>query len=410
MKQRPAAMIATVAIVVLLAIGLRCLTLFYVDALALPPAEDRSIAIHLLDGRGFSFTAFNHTGPTSIRPPVYPMLLASLYAIFGVDSTQADIAALAINVLAGAAGVAVAYSIGLAIRRKSNAGDDPDHRLALLLAIGVAILPTQLYAGAYAQGLSIAFLLMLTAVRLALSPDLRLAALAGVVAGLAVLTESALWLPLLGLTLLVAWRNRGFATLMLAGAIVVVSPWLYRNAIVQGQIVGVTNELWPDVFRGNGPDATGSIHLRTRTHAGKPQSRIDRLSPIEIDQLKRQPERVRNDLQRRWSLNWIREQPLQYLKLCAVRAGKTLWLDWDHPKAWNALNVASRSALLLGLAMACVAALRKSTTCGVFSVALVLMIGLVLASAFTLAEARNAAFIDFPQLLVLAWVADRKLG
>jgi len=439
MTRPPAA--RTLAAIVLLAIVLRCLTLIYVDATHLPPAEDRSIAISLLDGRGFSFSAFNHPGPTSIRPPVYPMLLATIYATAGTDTPRAQIVALAINVLAGAGSVVLAYTIGLRVRAPcrvprlgSPSRGTPDEtkdkpashglayqavapgnqRLALMLAFGIAIWPTQLYAGAYVQGLSIAMLLMLLAIRLALSKDIRLALPAGVVAGLAALTESVLWLPLIGVVLVLAWRSLAFATLMLAGGLVVVSPWLYRNAIVHQQITGITNELWPDVFRGNGPEATGSIHLRTRTHAGKPQTRFDRLSPIEIDQLKRQPDRVRNDLLRKWSIDWIRDNPLSYIKLCVVRVGKTLWLDWDHPKAWNVLNVGSRSVLLL--AMIAVAATPASPMrrlgmgdAGV-AATLVVAIGLVVAAAFTLSEARNNVFMDFPQLVALAWFADRKLG
>ncbi len=364
---------------VVLAVILRWAAIQQIDT---PRAtEDRSIASHLSEGRGFSFAAFGHFGPTSIRPPAYPMILAGL----GLETRSA----LWLNTFFAAVSVVVAYSIGRVVFTSDAS--------AQLIAAGVAVLPTMLYAATFDQGLSLAILLLLIAVRLCLCERWALAIPAGIVAGLAILTESVLILPILAIALWIASRRPASAMLMLAGIFTLVTPWLYRNAIVHNQLTGVTNELWRDAFTGNLPGATGSVHLPRAASA------TDHLSPIESDRLRNQPESVRTALYRGWTLDFISDQPLAYVRLCLIRIVKTLWLDWDHPQGLNVLNVTSRSILLAGSMVAFGTMIRRHQYCGL---ALVLLIGLTLASAFTLAEARNSVFVDLGQLLAIGWLID----
>lgn len=357
-----------------------------------PAAEDHAIARHLVDGQGFAVTEFGYTGPTSVRPPVYPMLLATLYAFLPPE--RADAIAIGLNACFGAASVGFAY---LLARRLNASGAG-----AIAFALLVAIWPTQLVAATYAQGLALAVLLLLATLWLATFSDPRIAILAGLGASAAVLTESVLVLPLLLAIVWLTRRNPAYTALTIAAAITLVGPWLYRNAIVHGRFVGITTSLWSDVFQGNGDNATGS-HLPTSPTSDQPVARVRQVSPRQADQLQRQPEAARESLLRRWSLDWIAEHPARYIELCGVRVLKTLWTDWHHPLGLHWANVASRSIACIGFLAAIAIGVRSPNPS--LRVAVPLLIGLLLASGLTLAEARNAVFVDVAQLLPIAWWA-----
>ncbi|MBC7784647.1 MAG: hypothetical protein H7144_12485 [Burkholderiales bacterium] len=396
-----------IALLTAIAVLARVAATLYADAATLPGGEDRAIAQNLSQRLGFSFAAFSYHGPTSSRAPVYPMLLAGIDAIAGSDKA-ATFAALVINALAGGASVILAYAVA---RRLFASKIAP-----WLMAVFFAIWPTQVYPAIYQQPLSLAVMLLLGVLYFAASRKPHQAVPAGLLAGAAVLSESILLIPLVLLIALIAARRPVYALTVLLAAMCLVTPWIYRNAIVHRQPSAITNNVWPDVFSGNGPDATGSLHLIAKDPDGRPLARLDRLSPIESDQLKRQPESVRNAQFRKWSLQWIGDNPLAYAKLCAIRVAKLLWLDWDHPLALHWLNLASRSVLFAGFIFALVHRHPRATDLpGMVSafasgrvLGIMLAIGLVLASAFTISEARSAVFVDVAQLLAVASLADRK--
>ncbi len=408
----------TPAVIVLLAVVLRIVAVVHVGAVDHVAGENRQIAMHLAGGQGFSFLAFSNLGPTSVRAPVFPYLLAGFYALFGVDATSAHLAALALNVLCG--GISTALVIALTRR--------------WWIGLTFALWPTQVYAATQMQGLSLAVTVLLAA--LLLLQRVRPIG-TGIVAAMAVLTESILVLPLLFAIVVIFRRKPVELFVCLLAMLTLTLPWVYRNTLVHRRATLITDTLGPDLFLGNGNDATGSQHLRIRDFTGDPLSQIDRLTPPQYDQLKRQPEAVRDAKMFGWATGWIRSHPLQYAKLCLVRAAKTLWLDWDHPMAWKPLNLLPRTlALLICVIAACLApslvysrdraevrasSARSDTTekaltltlCreypgeGTTMLLLLMVAAFVFASMFTLAEARNAVLIDVPQLLLMAVIADR---
>jgi hypothetical protein len=273
-------------------------------------------------------------------------------------------------------------------------------RAGFAFAALVALWPTQVYAAVYVQPLTLAVLLFLTTLWVMTSKQTLLALVAGLLAGVTVLTEAIFALPLLAVILLVAARKPGHALLVMLGAITIVTPWMVRNSIVQGQLTGITNAAWRDAFAGNGDGATGSTHLGKRDAQGRPMLAMDRLSPQQAGALRRQPEARQNALFRTWTLDWIRSNPLAYAKLCVIRIAKLLWLDWHHPLGWNILNVASRTLALAGFIVAL--ARCRSARLPACRFALAMSLALVLATMFTLVEARQAVFMDIPQLLAIA--------
>ena len=100
--------------------------------------EHRQIATNLVKGNGFAYRGLGSQipRPSSVQSPPYPMLLATLDKIFGVDSPGAYITAMLINALAGAATVWLTYVLA-----KTLGGND---LVGLIAAGACAIWPSQL--------------------------------------------------------------------------------------------------------------------------------------------------------------------------------------------------------------------------------------------------------------------------
>jgi 4-amino-4-deoxy-L-arabinose transferase-like glycosyltransferase len=182
---------------------------------------------------------FNPGGtPTSLRPPLYPALVAAVYRLAGAE----DVAAVrllqsALSLLT----VVVAYRLG---RQVLSA------RAALWLAGLCCFYPSLL---AYNNLLltEVLFTLLLTTgcywLVLALQRDsLARALAAGAALGLAALTRSVVWLapPFVAVFLLLAWRGGwgrrlAAAAAMLAAFAGTVAPWAVRNTRLQGTFVAI---------------------------------------------------------------------------------------------------------------------------------------------------------------------------
>lgn len=374
-----------------LAILSRGATLSYVDALQFPSGEDISIARHLVEGRGFSLGQYGSFGPTSLRPPVYPMLQAGARMLWGNETETPTRLMFALNVLAGGFGVLVGFLVAKQIFQSESAG--------LWFGFFLAILPTQVYASVFQQGLSLALLLVLLTIWMVQKQDIRLAIPTGILTGVTILTESVLLLPLVILILWTGRRRMTQTVLILSAGGCVVFPWVFRNTVVHQQWTGITNQFWSDVFTGNGPNATGSPHLY------RDLSPLAHLSPRQIDQLKSLSEPQRMQRFRAWALEWIQHYPLGYLRLCGQRFLKTIWSDWDHPLGLQPLNLVARSFCFLGWLVALIVMTKHRCW---EPVTLCLSAGLILATVFTLAEARNSVFMDIPQLLSIVWLGYRR--
>ncbi len=65
--------------------------------------ETGHIAYSIAVGKGYSSPYERDTGPTAYMPPVYPLLVAALFKIFGIYSRAAFFAAISLNILFSAA-------------------------------------------------------------------------------------------------------------------------------------------------------------------------------------------------------------------------------------------------------------------------------------------------------------------
>ena len=170
--------------------------------------------------------------PTSLRPPLYPALVAVLYRLFGVGNFAAVRLAQA---GLGLALILLAYRLGAAVYSR---------RVGLWTAALVGFYPSLVVYGNLLLT-EVLFTTLLVAACLALARALRGRSLAwlglgGVLLGLGALTRSVLWpFPVaLGALLLAAWgggagRRLAAVAVLLAGFVATIAPWSIRNTLLQ---------------------------------------------------------------------------------------------------------------------------------------------------------------------------------
>lgn len=215
----------------------------------------RALAENILAGNGFA------TGPgalTSIRPPLYPGLLAAAWRLFGEGNLQA---VRVIRILLALALSAVVYALG------SRVYSRPVGRVAAGI---VWLYPSFIFFNFLILTETLFTLLLLTfvlsCVALVQTPRARTALVCGVLLGLSALTRSVLWpaplllCPLMALLIPGPWHRRlALPAVLLVGYCLVVGPWAVRNTRLQGVFTVV--------------DTMGGINLRMgnyRVHAGRP--------------------------------------------------------------------------------------------------------------------------------------------
>ena len=416
------AKLALLAIVVL-AIGLRIAAIAYTHGIVAAPEENRLIAANLAAGRGFTFTEFGITGPTAIRGPVYPIVLA----IVGPDRVGLI---LAINVLAGAGTVLAAFALVGATYmsptpRVANVPGDiyvaptttrPSFA-PWVAALLFAIWPTQLYAATVTQGLSIAVFLTLASFTLAWRRTPLALIGAGMLAGLACLTEPVLSPAFVLAALVLGWRKHWpDAALFVGTAMVLVTPWLYRNAVVFGGPMPITSNFWKDVFLASDPESAGSRHIDPRFLAaygptaslgqsGHAITTIDLLNPAEYDQLK-QPEPERSAAFKSLAISYMTGSYWSFASNASHRFYRTLvgsGLEGSSVEGWSTLHWISRFLPIVALLVLIGA--RPYLALGRLLVA-AMTIGIAIIPALSLVEPRNIVLMDIPQLLAVALVIE----
>ncbi len=343
--------------------------------------EHGLIARMLLEGEGFAFIDFGYRGPSSVQSPTYPLLLAGLYWLFGVESAAAHIAAMLINALLGGLSVALTYMLAGALGGARG--------VALLAAAAVAIWPTQIYAATYAQAI-----VMITAGLTGMLLMFQKAVSSGrlwpwvmfsVIGALTALTEPVL-LPALAFAgvMILLWPTLGWAArlrngaILLAATLAIIGPWTLRNRMVHGEWIPIKSTFWVNMWKGNNDYATGTdrvaitdeqlAKLRAAQGADGPLAvrggqldslrQYDMLTPEQLQRLHGKPDAEREKVFREWTLQWIAANPGGYARLCLLRLAKSLWVEWDNPQARNLVYIGSRTVLALLSAVGLVLALR----------------------------------------------------
>jgi 4-amino-4-deoxy-L-arabinose transferase-like glycosyltransferase len=213
------------------------------------------IARNLVAGHGF---AWAENELTSIRPPLYPALLAAVWR-FSPDNLQA---VRVVQILLGLATAVLAYILGSRVYGPT---------VGALAAVACWLYPSFIFFNflilteTLFTFLLVAFVLLM--VVLIQTPRPAVAIGCGIALGLGALTRSILWpLPLLVCPLLAVLiraplaRRLALPCLVLAGYAVVVVPWAVRNTRLQRVLTIV--------------DTMGGMNLRMGNYAYTPDDRM----------------------------------------------------------------------------------------------------------------------------------------
>jgi 4-amino-4-deoxy-L-arabinose transferase-like glycosyltransferase len=186
------------------------------------------IARYLAAGQGFSHLYPSGTlHPTAFRPPLYPLLLGAVYAVFGAHLALAQL----LNALIGSANVVIGSTLA------SRVGG---RRAGLVAAIALAVFPPLVANDLVPLSEPLSLMLFLVTASFLASRRYELAALAS---GLLVLGRSSaqgvVALVAVWLVFSVGWR---IAAKYAVIAVLVVTPWLVRNEIQMHTLGLVTSD------------------------------------------------------------------------------------------------------------------------------------------------------------------------
>jgi 4-amino-4-deoxy-L-arabinose transferase-like glycosyltransferase len=244
-----------------LAIGLlvRLFVFWHTPALGAEIEDEKhyvQLAGNIVAGNGF---AWGPGQPTSIRPPLYPGLVAAIFAVAGPGSLQA---VRLVQIALALATVALICALG---RRAFTPAAGHYAAAIFFLYPSFVFFNFTILTETLFTFLLVAFVLL--SVMLIQVPRVSIALLCGLTLGLAALTRSVLWpLPLIFCPL-VAVLLRGPLRLrvalpaaVLAGYALVIAPWAVRNTKLQGVVTIV--------------DTMGGLNLRMGNYEYTPDDRM----------------------------------------------------------------------------------------------------------------------------------------
>jgi len=325
-----------------------------------PKVEDEQqytrIAENVVAGTGFSWAVGQ---PTSIRPPLYPGLLAATWTLLGTTSFQA---VRAIQILLSLATAASVFVLGRAAwnDRVGAAGAAICWLYPSLIFYDSLILTETLFTF-----LLIAF--VAATVTLVKTPRALAAIACGATLGLAALTRSVLWpLPLIlcpGLLLLIdvrLARRVALAAVVFVAYAVVVAPWAIRNTRLQGVVTVV--------------DTMSGMNLRMGNYEFTPDDRM--WDAVSLTGEKNWVHGITNDLgtgnitegqkdkwAQRKAIEYIKAHPLETLRRSLIKFADFWGLEREFmagvqqgmysPPAW--FSVLASAAILLAYALIAVA-------------------------------------------------------
>ena len=357
----------------------------------------RSLAL----GQGFGNPFNGITGPTAWEPPLYPLLIAGVFKLFGIYTHASAFVLLTINSFFAALTCIPIFCIA----RKSF-GED----VAVWSAWLWALFPPIIFWSTrwvWETSISAFLLAMIFFVTLSLEErDEKRPWLGfGLLWGIAALTNASLlsFLPVSGLW---AWYRRSRAGKRSTGGIalsaviflVCISPWVARNQRTFGKFIPTRSNFGEELRLGNGPGADGKWMDSEHPSKDAEQLRLyQQLGEIAFVAARK-----------REALAFIRADWSRFAWLCAKRFAY-FWSGPPHPRTTfssllgNLLYLATSVLAMFGLA---VAWRKRRPGAGLFFW-LVLIFPLVYYIAFVLARYRHP--IE-PELLILIVYAVAELA
>jgi 4-amino-4-deoxy-L-arabinose transferase-like glycosyltransferase len=294
--------------------------------------EYDDMARSLVAGQGLSFPHLNVIYH-SFAPPLYPVISALSYWIFGTLTPL-----MLLQVLAGGA-LAV---VSAAIARRLCPGSIAPLAAGLLIAFHPGLI---VYNVSKAHPLTFDALFftlaMLQAFRLRERTNARRAIELGIIVGTGALSRATLiiFLPLAALWLIWVLRDHTLKSILrpiviaglCAGTIVV--PWTIRSTLLHHRFVFMITTDAEDFWRGNNPNATGV------TYASNEKTELEVLPQADLVGLTSQPnELAQADWFSARSRAFIREHPGTFVKLTVLKMFYFWWraplTGIEYPNSW----------------------------------------------------------------------------
>ena len=253
--------------------------------------------------------------PTSLRPPLYPALLAAIWSIAGPLNMQA---VRAFQILLALATTVVVYFLGARIY---------DRRIGRYAAAACWLYPSLIFFNSLILTETLFTLLLVTCVLfgvvLVQTPRWWAALLCGISLGLAALTRSVVWpmplilCPLLGVFMRAPLARRvALPAIVLAGYAIVVAPWAVRNTRLQGVVTIV--------------DTMGGMNLRMGNYEYTPDDRMWTAVALQGEQnwvtgltADRPGQTMTEGLKEKWAqrkaIEYMRQHPIVTLRRALIK-------------------------------------------------------------------------------------------
>ncbi|HYL64844.1 MAG TPA: glycosyltransferase family 39 protein [Candidatus Methylomirabilis sp.] len=331
MKRAIQRILTSLTLIVIVALGAR-IAFAWDQARKVPPGvlgivpfqqEVGNIAAALAQGRGFSDVFRTGTGATAWLAPVYPLVVAAIFKLFGTFTTRAFFAACFLNIVFSSAACVPVFCAG---KRLGGLGLASAAAWLWALFPNAVMIPFEWIWDTSLSGLLAATLLWAT---LALAGSKRLGhwCAYGVLCGFALLTNPALGVLLPFLLAWAACRGTGEDRLKwrraasAAGiAILCCVPWTARNYAAFHRLIPLRSNLPFELWLGNNDifdeHALGGRRVITRTEEARRYTHIGETQYM----------------QEKWQLaaSFIRSHPRLELRLTGRRL-LGFWMGTDSP-------------------------------------------------------------------------------
>ncbi len=267
------------------------------------------LAQSLLHGQGLSSPFGPPTGPTAFIAPVYPMLVAAVFWIFGSYTNASALIMMGLHIAANLGTIALMMHLARRVF---------DERAAVIGGVLWAVSPPLLFMPTIFWETSFSCCLILGLLSLALwvrdEPNLTAWLTLGAYAGAMALVNPALILTIsavIGGIVLVAWRRLRPRDVALGAFIFVLvfCAWPIRNARVFQAFVPLRTTVGFELWMGNQPGSTGFLN----------ESLFPTFNHAELNQYNRMGEIAYTDEKSALGKRYILAHPATFVALSARR-------------------------------------------------------------------------------------------
>jgi Dolichyl-phosphate-mannose-protein mannosyltransferase len=219
--------------------------------------EPSHIAAALASGMGFAAPYANvAVAPSAQQPPLYPLLLAGIFKVFGIFTVPSVWTAVLVNILAGAVTAVLLYKVGK-LHFSETVG---------IWAAWLWVLPWTYGINTFSVSLTSACLAAMGVTTLLLWSPKSLNGNGrcfgfGIHCGTLVFLQPVLLTVIVVYGVWLAWRQvrPRQVWIAVAGLVLVVSPWTLRNYLVLGRLIPLRDNFGLELWLGNRPGMSGTV-------------------------------------------------------------------------------------------------------------------------------------------------------